>query len=54
MNPRDRCTVADDRIEAIWRESWIGSHLRLLVARVQTAWMESRCRRALATTGLID
>ena len=54
MNGRGRCAESDARIEALWRESWLGSHVRLLFERLQTAWIESRCRRALATTRLFD
>lgn len=44
--------AADAAMDALWRGSWVGTHVASIARRLRAAWFESRCRRVLAAAGL--
>jgi hypothetical protein len=36
---------ADREVEALLRASWLWSRGEIVVSKIQTAWLDSRCRR---------
>jgi hypothetical protein len=45
--PKIDVTVVDREIQALIRESWLGSRAELFASKVEAAWHDSRCRLCL-------